>query len=334
MLMRLCPFLVLILILGTILTPAFGYELQPLVTRDFSPATIGFGLPTLGAARTLPARSGQAQLDLNLASNSDWSEDADETLLYDGETYRIALSADYGLGSGMEFGIELPLISHQGGFLDNFIEGWHDFFGLPQGGRDQTAHNQLDYSYTRQNGEGFSLQSKTTGIGDLTLRGGWQYWEDDSKLQALALRVSLKLPTGSAEKLTGSGSTDLAIWLSGEKRRQTTYGQLFFYGGGGGILSGDGKLLSDQRRNLVGFISLGCGWQPWTGLGLQLQFDGHTPFYSKSDLPELTNFSGQLVIGGSLSLAKQTVLELAVIEDLLVQTAPDVVFHLALRQRF
>ncbi len=102
--------------------------------------------------------------------------------------------------------------------------------------------------------------------------------------------------------------------------------------------SGQGQvtldLLSDQRRNLVGFVSLGCGWQPWTRLGLQLQFDGHSPFYRQSTLEEISDFSGQLAIGGSLALGEQTVLELAVVEDIIVATAPDVVFHLALRTQF
>jgi hypothetical protein len=315
-------------------TLSFGFELQPLSTRNFSPATIGFGLPALGAARTVQPGVWQAQITVDLVSNSAENITTDENLFFDGETYRGALSVDYGVGAELEIGIELPLLSHRGGRLDSFIEGWHDTFGLPQGIRDQTSRNQLDYSYSRLGGQGFSLQSDTTGIGDLSLRGAWQYWRNDEKNQALALRVSLKLPTGSAEKLTGSGSTDLAIWLSGEERLQTDAGQLFLYGGGGGLISSDGDLLSDQRNNLVGFVTLGCGWQPWSSLGLQLQFDGNSPFYQKSRLRELSGYSGQISIGGSLSLAEQTVLELAVVEDIIVGTAPDVVFHFALRQQF
>jgi len=312
----------------------FGFELQPLATRNLSPATLGFGLPALGAAQVLEPHAAQLQMTFDLVSNSVERTMADESLLFDGETYRLAISGDYAVGTDLELGIELPLVSHEGGFLDSFIEGWHDTFGLPQGIRNQRPRNQLDYSYSRQGGEGFDLQSHQAGLGDLSLRGAWQYWRDPAGLRALALRASLKLPTGSAEKLTGSGSTDLAIWLSGEQRLGSGAGQIYIYGGGGGLFSSNGQLLSDQRRNLVGFMSLGCGWQPWQTLGLQLQFDGHSPFYSQSKLRELNEFAGQLAIGGSLLLAEQTVLELAVVEDVVVGTAPDVVFHFGLRHQF
>ncbi len=332
MLLRLLP--LLLLMLCGFSTLSFGFELQPLATRNLSPVTLGFGLPTLGPAKVLQTRSGRGQVTFDLISNSSEISTANESLVFDGETYRIALSGDYGIGTGLELGFDLPLLSHQGGFLDSFIEGWHDTFGLPQGTRDQTTANQLEYSYTRQDGQSFGLQSDSSGIGDLSLRGAWQLLRDDNRKRALALRVALKLPTGSTEKLTGSGSTDLTLWISGEQRLRTNAGQLFLYGGGGGLISSDGDLLADQRRNLVGFVSLGCGWQPWTRLGLQLQFDGHSPFYRESTLEEISDFAGQLAIGGSLALGEQTVLELAVVEDIIVATAPDVVFHLALRQLF
>jgi len=332
MLLRLLS--LLLCLLASLPGIALGFELQPLVTRNLSPSVIGFGLPSLGAARVLTPGSGQGQLIFDLISNSTEKTTSTENLLFDGESYRLALAGDYGYASGLEFGFALPLISHQGGVLDSFIENWHDAFGLPQGIRDQTAHNQLDYSYLHQNGAGFSVQSDQAGIGDLSLRTAWQLFLDDDKRQAIAMRASLKLPTGSAEKLTGSGSTDFAVWLSGEQRQDTIAGQLFLYGGGGLLASSDGDLLSGQRRNLVGFFTLGCGLQIWPKLGFQLQFDGHSPFSQASELRELTDFSGQLAIGGSLALGSQTVLELAVIEDVVVATAPDVVFHFALSHHF
>lgn len=314
--------------------PGLAFELHPLITRNLSPATLGFGLPAVGAAQVLASHTGEAQVVIDLVSNSSGDTTAGEALVFDGETYRAVLGGDYGLGAGLEVGFELPLLSHQGGFLDNFIEGWHSAFGLPQGERRQTLDNQLDYRYVNSDGLGFSRQSHDGGLGDLVLRGAWQLWHDPANLRAVALRASLKLPTGSADKLTGSGGTDLALWLSGEQRLQTSAGQVLLYGGGGGMFSGAGDLLAAQRRELVGFVSLGCGWQPWSRLGFQLQFDGHSPFYRQSNLRQLSAYAGQLAIGGSLAMAEKTALELAVVEDVVVDTAPDVVFHLALRHRF
>jgi len=324
---------VLVAILVCLPTLASGFEMQPLSTRNLSPVTLGFGLPTLGPAKVLASGAGRIETTVDLISNFTEKESAAERLRFDGETYRAAVAVDYGIGSNLEFGAELPLISHQGGFLDDFIEGWHDTFGLPQSGRDQVPAGQLDYSYVRPAG-GFALQSDQSGIGDLSLRAGWQYWQDPEKLGSLALRASLKLPTGRARDLTGSGSIDLALWLSAEQRLKTAAGALALFGGGGALLTTDGDLLPEQRRNLVGLVNFGVAWQPWAQLGLQLQFDGHTPFFKGSQFRELNNFAGQLAIGGSLALADQTALELAVVEDVLVNTAPDVVFHLALKHQF
>ncbi len=315
-------------------TTAIGFELQPLQTRNLSPAVIGFGLSPLDQARILNQGSSRLQANLDVISNFTERSDSVENLSFDGETYRLELALSRGIGQNFEIGITLPLVSHQSGFLDGFIEGWHDAFGLPQGGRDQAPRDQLDYSYTKLGGDSFSRTSRTSGIGDLSLLTGWQWWQDQQAGRSLALRASLKLPTGDSEQLLGSGSWDLALWLSAEQRWSTDVGELILYGGGGALYGTDGDLLPDQRRNLAATVSLGFGWQPWSRIGFQVQFDGHTALFSDSAFKELDQFAGQLATGGSLALGDNTDLEIAVIEDILVDTAPDVVFHFALRQRF
>ena len=96
----------------------------------------------------------------------------------------------------------------------------------------------------------------------------------------------------------------------------------------------DGAVLAGQRRNLAGFGSLGFGWAPGDRVALKIQADAHTSLYKNSNLQEIDSGSVQLVIGGALQLAEKTTLDLAVNEDVIVDTAPDVVFHLALRTRF
>jgi hypothetical protein len=95
-----------------------------------------------------------------------------------------------------------------------------------------------------------------------------------------------------------------------------------------------GNVLPDQQQNAVAFGSLGAGWHPLPWLTLKVQFDGQTAFYKDSDLVELSSNSMQVVMGGSLHFSDSTVLDIGVSEDLVVKTAPDVVFHIALRYRF
>jgi hypothetical protein len=44
--------------------------------------------------------------------------------------------------------------------------------------------------------------------------------------------------------------------------------------------------------------------------------------------------SAQLIIGGTIAFSDKTTLDIGVVEDIIVKTAPDVVFHFALSRRF
>jgi hypothetical protein len=96
----------------------------------------------------------------------------------------------------------------------------------------------------------------------------------------------------------------------------------------------DGKVLQEQQQNLVGFGTVGAGWSPLSWIAFKLQMNAHTPFFSDSDLKELDANAVQLLIGGTLSLSKQTTLDIGVSEDLAVKTSPDVSFHFDVRTRF
>jgi hypothetical protein len=93
----------------------------------------------------------------------------------------------------------------------------------------------------------------------------------------------------------------------------------------------DGKVIEEQQRTVVGFGSLGAGWSPLSWIAFKVQLDAHTPLYKDSQLRELNAEAVQLLIGGTLSLSKQTTLDIGVSEDLIVNTSPDVSFHFDLR---
>ena len=78
------------------------------------------------------------------------------------------------------------------------------------------------------------------------------------------------------------------------------------------------------------FGSATAAWQAMPGLSFKLQLDGHTAFY-KSDLDQLGSHSLQLTMGGTAKLSRDWLLDIGVVEDIAVSTAPDVVFHIGLR---
>ncbi len=327
-----------LLVLAVLLcSPAAGqsFDILPFRTSNQSPLVMIYGLPAIGDARVLAKGEKELALIFDLANMYVDDSASNERIILDGETYRLNLTGRMGIASRFEAGLELPWIFQNGGFLDGFIENYHDTLGLSQGGRDQAPKGRLLFNYQRNGATLFRVDQSNSGIGDVRLTAGYQlYREAGENPAAIALRSSLKLPTGDSNELRGSGSTDLALWLSAGKGWKTAYGTWEVFGGGGVLGMTESDVLPDQQNHVVAFGSLGAGWSPLSWLALKVQFDGHTAFYRDSDLVELSSDSVQVVMGGTLAFSDKTTLDIGVSEDLVVRTAPDVVFHFALRHRF
>ncbi|RMG40178.1 MAG: DUF3187 family protein [Candidatus Dadabacteria bacterium] len=67
------------------------------------------------------------------------------------------------------FSVEFPFIWRGGGVFDSFIEGWHDIFGLPQGGRDSAESDRYNVSGINSDGSRFNLNHSGFGSGNIIL---------------------------------------------------------------------------------------------------------------------------------------------------------------------
>jgi hypothetical protein len=311
--------------------PAAAEEpVQPFYSRNQNPFVQIYGLPAPEGAILVPTHSLDARLVLDIANNFASSSTSSESVTIDGETWRTTLALRYGLGKNLEIGLDLPYIDHSGGIFDGLIEGWHDLIGFSQDGRDQVPHGRLLYRYTENGVTKLNINDANSGLGDLLLSLAVPLRRGP---RALALRTAVKLPTGSASRLRGSGSTDFSARLSGEDRQTFAAWDITWFGDAGVLLMTKGDVLPDRQRHVVGFGSLGFGWQPLTWLTLKAQLDGHTAFYD-SALTELGDSSAQLVLGGTLALPADLSFDVALAEDVIVNTAPDAVFHFMLQRRF
>ena len=326
-----------IILLMTVSHPVMAHaaDIVPFATRNQSPLVSIFGLPAVGDPLVANAGAKEFGLGVDLASNYVSETAAGENIVLDGESLRISLRGRYGLGKDLEIGMEVPFLVLGGGFLDDFIIKYHDTFGFPQGGRDTAPRNRLLYLYRKNNIDKLRIENSSSGIGDISLQGGWQLYKGPGESPgAVSVRAALKLPTGDSDRLQGSGSTDLALWINAGKGFPLTRGHFVVYGAAGLLAMTGGNVLPDQQQNFAGFGNFGIGWDPFSCLALKVQADAHTPFYRDSGLKEVDSYSVQLTIGGTIALGKKTSLDIGVSEDLIVATAPDVVFHLALRRTF
>jgi hypothetical protein len=327
-----------VLSLALLLLPsnAHSVEITPFYTQDQSPVAQIFGLPAAGDARVLAKGKFSALLSADLASNYAVDTTPRENITLDGENYRFTLALRYGLSDRFEAGIDIPYAGQGGGFLDSFIIDWHRFFGLPQGGRTEAPKNRLLYTYSKDGQNRLLTDDSNFSIGDIRLYGATQLYNDGKDNPCVvALRASVKVPSGNSHRMHGSGSTDFALWLtaSDDYKLPAWLGHFTLFGaaGGMGMLSGD--ILREQQRNVAGFFSFGFGWGPAQWLALKAQVSGHTPFY-QSELRELGKDSLQLIVGGTLAFTPRTSLDIGVSEDVITRTSPDVAFHLALKRLF
>jgi hypothetical protein len=322
-------------LLAALSSSVFAMEILPFQTSNQSPLVRIFGLPVIGSASVLPAGRFEGTLSLDASNNFAPGFATGESVMLDGETYRFALAARYGIAPGFEIGLSIPLLTNSGGFLDGFIEGFHDFFGFSQGDRKSYPKDRLLYEYSRSGADRVLVDDGSTGIGDIRLSGAWMLYDDGHENpRRVALHGSVKFPTGNSHRLFGSGSTDFALWVVASDDYRLPLGHLSIYAAGGGLVMTDGDVLRDQQRTLVGFGSLGIGWSPLEWLAIKVQADGHTSFYSGSELVQVNGGSVQLTSGGTIGFTKSTFLDIGISEDVVVDASPDVVFHFALRSLF
>ncbi len=314
--------------------PAAAADISSFYTSNQSPLIAIYGLPSIGEARVAAKSDGSLRLTLDLANNYVSDSNAKESIVLDGESCRLTFSGRYGIGRKTDVGFDIPILISGGGFLDSAIESYHSTFGFPNGGRELAPRNRLLYRYQKNGITVLNMEQSGQGIGDVSMNGGWQIYQDADGQRNLALRANVKLPTGATDTLHGSGSADLALWIVGNLGHQFSLGQLTLFGGAGAMGMTKGKLLQDQQQPLVGFGSLGLGFSPAHWIELKIQTNAHTAFYSNSDLKEISGASAQLTVGGALHFTPKTSLDIGVTEDIIVGASPDVVLHLSLHRSF
>lgn len=306
-----------------------GGEPQPFLTANQNPFIQVFSVPPPPTARLLESGAWRLALQLDLTNNSIAQDNGAESIVLDGETYRSTLSLSYGLSDRLEAGLTIPFVMQRHGVFDNFIEDWHDTFGLSNHKRTVFARDQLDYAYTGADAAQ-QLNEPAEGLGDIRLSLGYPIYKDDTRGRAMALHAGLKLPSGDAAKLLGSGGTDLALQLSATDSGLLARWKSTLFWSAGVLRLGSGEVLEAIRRDTVVIASLGLG-RPFTEhIALKLQLDGHSSFYD-SDLAVLGSNTLQLTVGGEIRLPGKGTLDLGLVENLFTDTTPDLVFHLAWR---
>ncbi len=305
----------------------------PFYSRNQSPFIHIFGLPAIESGVLIPPDKIETRMLVEVINNYSRDRRSQQRIVLDGETYYTLFSLRWGISNRFEMGIDVPYMTHNKGVLDNFIEDWHRIFSFSNKERQEMDRNQLNYLFEGKK-KPFHVHRHQTGMGDLLLNAAVSLSNRKRKhFHFAALRMGWKLPTGDPDTLHGSGNSDFYLSINAQDTMMEKAFPLAIYGGAGLLITGKSKILPVEQRHHIGFGSIGAGKSIWEWLDLKAQIDAHTAFY-KNDSQQLGVFSAQLVMGGTVHLPYQIQSDLGISEDIIKDTAPDLIFHLALRRQF
>ncbi|MDA3849642.1 MAG: DUF3187 family protein [Spirochaetaceae bacterium] len=136
------------------------------------------------------------------------------------------LSYDWGLRGKLS--LSLRYVSYFEGIGDAFIEDFHSLFGFPNAGREYFPQEQLYINIENSSGHDLQLNNSKFSLGDSQLV--YQRPIDCRAPWAIAWAGAIKLPTGSLEGLSGSGTPDIGLQLLTLRnhKRWIFHGQLGF----------------------------------------------------------------------------------------------------------
>src|SRR5262249_52276508 len=151
-----------------------------------------------------------------------------------------------------------------------------------------------------------------TGLADISADVGYQLHATASS--ALTAWLSVKLPTGDADKLTGSGAVDASLIVAGDHRLSDNWSA---YGQAAVTYLGDGDILPTQQRSVVWSGFAGIGWQVTHGLELKAQLDAHSAAFSDTAVDYLGD-AVILTLGGDYHFSSGWRFNAGVSEDIAV----------------
>lgn len=297
------------------------FDRNPMLQFHSPPAVLG--------ADTAPPGAWRSAWTLDLTNDAMRQDSDRESLVIDGELWRLEMNLRYGVREGFELGLSVPLLTHRGGIMDGPIWEWHELFGLSNNRRRPFEHNRLRYTYVRDGERVIDVRNRTGGLGDVALTAGWRLWRDSGARRVIGVQAAVKLPTGDEDRLLGSGTTDLSLIVSGADaatlgnwRTRLTWRAGFLRPGGGGLLDA-------QRRDWAPLAGAGLERPVTDSISLKAQLDAHGALYD-SELSAFADRAIQLTVGAGIAFARGR-LDVAIIEDLVNDPTPDFGWHLTWR---
>ncbi len=317
------PWFVFAPLLGLLLLPVLPIQAETypgLPTRSQNPLLQSYFIP----AQPQPTGD-QWSLVHSLYITNTYQEDQSNTeqLLIDVENYRYDLQLNYRQQAWL-FNMNLSLISNDEGFLDQTIENWHDFFGMPQGGRDDVENDQIQLFYQKDGDNIIDSRQSSSGLADIQLAAGYQL-SASSQLWA-----ALELPASADSEFISNDAIDAALWYSRwfeHSDKLSSHGQL------GVSFPADAGLFEGRLHDQFLFAQYGIIYRIDPSYQILIQADYHSEMVNNSGLDGLEDSLQMQFALGLPRLFDNYQLDLFFSEDIVPGHAPDITFSLRVSPR-
>jgi Protein of unknown function (DUF3187) len=228
----------------------------------------------------------------------------------DEEIASVSVRGQLVLGERLGLSLTVPLVVRYGGWLDPVVDGVEKLLHASSARRGTTSFRTVE-RFATASGRVLERVGPAASPGDLTVGARWWLVTQDGLRPALALRASLKAPTGAT--LVGSGTWDigggvLAGWEAGFFAAHVAFD----------VAVPGGRLDAlDLPTRPYGSVQVGFGFRAGDAVALHLQLSGHTPPLRVDDAPGLSESDFYVLAGAEWQVAPGTTLALSMAENFL-----------------
>jgi thiol-disulfide isomerase/thioredoxin len=301
----------------------------PLKLQSQSP----FQALRLGMIPLTPSTLSRGQKELRGAASwvNIWNVSEGE-YFFDYEMLQTILTFDYGVSDTLQIGVGTEVRGRSGGYMDGFIQGFHDLFGIDQSGRDLVPKGEFTFEIDPSGSRpGVALTSDDRGIFSQNILITVQHNVTcgTSRLPAFSYAVTARVEAGNSHDLEGGKGFDIGASVSLSRR----FGKFYAYGTLGYSRFGRERFRDIELRDdqLTGLLALEWRFAPWMSVLIQyLVTEGVA-----EDLGEISKPSHEVTLGWKGEVSKGTVVEVGLIENVITyDNSPDFGIHVGVKHRF
>jgi len=300
----------------------------PQPTRVQHPLALTLPQLTPRSVRTQAEGAWRVESELAYSSIYEVGARASERVAFDAELLRASVRLRRGLAAGVDLELALGGSYGSGGFLDHFLNEFHDFIGAPNQGRDWAPEGRFEARIERDGALGWSWSGNRAQLGDtlLVLTFGAEHvglgeWAD-------AWRLGVELPTGDESAGAGNGRVD---WIVGWNAEYSGPSFTHTFGASAALAQTPASLARvgvELGPRLALFY--GLEWRISERMSWIAQLDLQAPLIDEIALTEIREPMLDLGVGFARDVGSNSRWWLSFNEDVLADSGPDFAVFLGL----